>query len=806
MKRTSPRWFRSRGMLGALLLSLSSPWIAACSSGSSAPEPSAPAEQTQSQVTLSMGSSDFTALAKKGRVSAMEFSHSDVKRLRVTVWEQGKSETPLFVNFDLLKNETTGKWAGTLPFLPKSLALTFYAQAYGDVSALTEIFSGTLDVTLTQDFETLTIPLSPATDGTEIKLPRIERISIPRAFASGQSGNLTFAVAASTGEKLHYTITPAAGSGTFTPQAGDITLLATSGAFVSLYTPPDSVQENTVFTHTVTVKNEAGHSVSTTFTTTVQPRETTSGVVDTTVKVLFNPVIQGLDGRRLRDADGNMTSNVLFTAKVSDDGAPETLSYAWGFTAAGSPLPDPLPAFTGQTNPSTLQHYTTSLQGTLTLAVKDADNGTTTLSYALTPNQFPDTPVAEGEITGVNALRAGQNHTCALLNDGSLRCWGYNFYGQLGLGESQNVGDTEKPSDKPAVKLLGEGSKVALGANHTCALLKTGLVRCWGSGTSGQLGYGNTADVGAADDLTKAGYVNLGGLATKLVAGGNHTCALMNTGKVRCWGNNYFGQLGYGNTLHVGDDEQPYTKGDVNLGAGVTAKDITAGFNHTCALLSTGRMLCWGRNAAGQLGYTHTNQVTEPSTQTPVNVGDVAQLSAGAYHTCVQTRQGAVQCWGASNNGQLGATVSTTDSTNSSSCRDWSPYGCTYRMLAQSVTVNLGGATALQIATGYDHTCALLSNGSVKCWGSNANGRLGLGPNPPSSTTVPTLAVDLDGSTAYQVTAGENHTCVLLSTGAARCWGYGALGALGYGNTATIGANTSASTGGNISITPPSTP
>ncbi|MBN9681566.1 RTX toxin [Corallococcus sp. NCSPR001] len=792
-------------MLGALLLSLSSPWMAACSSGTGAP--SAPAEQTQSQVTLAMGSGDFWAAAQKGRVSAMDFSHNDVKRLRVTVWEKSKSANePLFVNFDLLQNETTQKWAGTLPFLPKGVALTFFAQAYSDTTAATTpIFEGTLDVTLTQDFETLTIPLSPATEGAVIKLPRIERISIPRAFAAGQSGNLTFAVAASTGEKLHYTITPETGSGTFTPQSGDITLLATSGAFVSLYTPPEDVQDTTVFHHTVTVKNEAGHSVTTTFTTTVQPRETSSGV-DTSVTVLFNPVIQGLDGQRLRDAEGDMSANVLFTAKVSDDSPSTTLTYAWDFTPSGSTLPDPLPAFTGETNPSTLQHYTSSLQGTLSLKVTDPDNGITTLKYVLTPDQFPDAPVAEGEITGVNTLRAGQNHTCALLNDGSLRCWGYNFYGQLGLGDSQNVGDTEKPSEKLAVKLAGEGSKIALGANHTCALLKTGLVRCWGRGESGQLGYGNTADVGAADDITGAGYVVLGGGATKLAAGGNHTCALMHTGKVRCWGNNYFGQLGYGNNLNVGDDEQPLTKGDVNLGAGVKAKDIVAGFNHTCALLETGRILCWGRNAAGQLGYAHTNQVSDPSTQTPVYVGEVAQLSAGAYHTCVQTKTGAVQCWGASNNGQLGATVSTTDSTNNSSCRDWSPYGCTYRMLAQSVTVNLGGATALQIATGYDHTCALLSNGSVKCWGANANGRLGLGPNPPSSTTVPTQAVDLDGSTAYQLTAGENHTCVLLSTGAARCWGYGALGALGYGNTATIGATNSASTGGNISITPPAVP
>ncbi|QAT89089.1 RCC1 repeat-containing protein [Corallococcus coralloides] len=807
MKRTSPRWFRSRGMLGALLLSLSSPWIAACSSGTEAP--SAPAEQTQSQVTLAMGSGDFSqASVKKGRVSAL-IAHTDVARLRITVFEPGKEQEPIFVNFDMGK-DGSGKWTGKLPFLPKNLPLTFHARAFSDVGAVTEIYNGSLDVTLTQDNVTLTVPLRPITDGAEIQLPRIERVHIPRAFAAGQSGNITFAVAAALGEALHYEITPGPGTpGSFAPLSGDLTLLGTAGAFVSQYTPPENISEETTYSHKVTVKNKAGHSVTTTFTTTVKPNESSSGVVDTTVKVLFNPVIQGLDGFRVRNELGEMTTHVIFTAKVSDDGPQSALTYAWGFTATGTP--SPLPVFTGDTNPSTLQDYNEDVQGTLSLAVTDGDNGTTTLTYPLTPKQFPNEPLAEGALTGVNQLRAGENHTCALLNDGTLHCWGFNGSGQLGLGDNRDVGDDEKPSARPAVKLGADGSKIALGQNHTCALLKSGMVRCWGENGLGQLGYGHTTDVGDDDDLTQQGYINLGGLAVKIAAGGNHTCALMkDTGKVRCWGSGAQGQLGYGSAENVGDAKQPLEKGDVNLGADTVVKDITAGYAHTCALLSTGRLLCWGHNATGQLGYGDTNPVGisgDPGLKTPVDVGDVVQVAAGSYSTCVLFKSGpltgGVKCWGNNTSGQLGR-GDTSGTYRPSGCFVGNNASCSYRMESEAISVDLGGVLPLQIATGADHACALLATGSVRCWGYNGYGQLGVGTTQPSS--APSQAVDLNGATAYQITAGGDHTCALLSTGAARCWGRGTNGQLGYASKNNVGATNSASSGGNIEITLPTAP
>ncbi|NOK16659.1 RCC1 domain-containing protein [Corallococcus carmarthensis] len=780
MQRSSPRWFRSRGLVGALLLSLSSPWLAACSSGSSAPEPSAPSEQTQSQVTVSIGAQDiFAEAVKKGRVSALAFSYSDVKSIRIDVSEQGAGGLVIFKNFDLFTS--AGAWTGKLPFLPKAKALTFFARALDASGNL--LFSGSLDATLNLDFETVIIPLAPANNNAVISLPRIRKISIPSAFASSQSGNITFAVEATNGEALRYAITSAvAGSGSFSPLNGAITLQNTAGAFVSQYTPP-TVSSETVFSHTVTVTNPAGHSISTTFTTKVKPPETTNGVIDTSVAVLFNPVINGLNGQRVRD-----TQNVILTADVSDDGAQEALTYAWSFTPATGTTPDPVPVFTGATNPSTLQNYTTAVQGDLKLAVTDGNNGTTTLTYKLTPDQFPDNPVAEGPLSGINSIRGGNDHTCALLNDGSVRCWGYGAFGQLGYESTQNIGDNELPYTAGEVKLLGKATKLAAGGNHSCVLLDTGLVRCWGQNTYGQLGYNSTQNLGDGEPVASFGYVNLGGPAIRIAVGAEHSCAVMATGKVRCWGRNQYGQLGYGNTNNIGDDEQPWKAGDVDLG-GATATDVAAGGTHTCALLSNDKMLCWGYNLHGQLGQAHTLTIGDnelPGGQAPFDPGGpVSQITTGSNHTCALLKTGTVRCWGFNGSYQLG-----TGQSNGS------------YLLRDSGSIDLG-TSALQISTGMSHTCALLSTGSVRCWGFGLYGQTGYGNSAAKSTPGP--AVDLDGATAYQVSVSSgNHTCALLSTGKARCWGQGNSGQLGYGNTNHIGDTEQPSAAGDIQLLPPS--
>jgi len=754
---------------------------------SSQPAPTQQEEQGSVSAEIAIQAADILQPATdsaQGRVSALSgpsaqaFSYTDVNAIRIDVREKGTGTTTgnvLYINFDLALSG--GVWKGTLPFLPKNVPLFFTAKALnitttGTETKVTELFGGTVDQTLGHDRETIVFTLSPSNDKKPIKLPRIQKISVPSALGSDQSGNVTFAVEATTGETLQYAITAQPNGGSFYPVSGSITLTNTAGSFVSQYVSPNVTTETT-FEHTVKVTNEAGHSVSTTFKTKVKPTGSTNGIKDTNLAVLFNPVINSVSAQRVMDPEtGTFGNKVSFSASVSDDGDTSTLLYTWGFTPTEGTSFNPTPVFSGATNPSILENYTALVQGEVSLAVKDANGGITTLTYRLNPDQFPDNPYAEGNTTGINNIRAGDAHTCALLSTGGLRCWGTATSGQLGYGNNIPVGAISTnlypyPYSAGDVSLLGKATKFAVGQNHTCALLDTGFVRCWGLNNVGQLGLNSKQNVGDAEPITNFGYVNLGGIATSISAGYNHTCALLDTGGVRCWGHNSHGQLGYSlpATQNVGDDEPAYWFKDVDLGANVLVKEIVAGGNHTCAITTTNKVRCWGYNGHGQLGLgTNTNvgNNEKPSAVPEVNLGGgiPVQLSLGGNHTCALLDNGFLRCWGLNSSGQLGYGNTSGRSTPGN---DLAP-----------------GSKVLQVTTGSDHTCALMSTGNIKCWGYNGYAQLGYG----NTTNLHAPGVDLDfGATAYRVSAGLYHTCALLSTGAARCWGRNHGGQLGYSST-----------------------
>ncbi|HZI06260.1 MAG TPA: fibrinogen-like YCDxxxxGGGW domain-containing protein, partial [Archangium sp.] len=312
---------------------------------------------------------------------------------------------------------------------------------------------------------------------------------------------------------------------------------------------------------------------------------------------------------------------------------------------------------------------------------------------------------------------------------------------------------------------------------HTCTLMEGGAVRCWGRNDFGQLGYGHTRPVGDDEAVSGAGYVPFGGRAVELAAGFAHTCALLDTGKVRCWGHNAHGQLGLRHTRPIGDDEAPASAEDVDVGGSV--RHLVAGAWHTCAQLTTGAVRCWGRNDSGQLGLGHTRPIGDD--ESPASVGEVSlggpvlQLAAHAtsQHTCARLDSGAVRCWGRNAHGQLGLghTLPVGDDETPAS--------------VPSVTT---GGIALQLATGADHTCALLSPGVLTCWGRNESGQLGLG-HTSSSSTPPTTRVGLGGAMAFQVATGAWHTCALPGSGEPRCWGRNTQGQLGLGHTYNLGDN-----------------
>jgi len=417
------------------------------------------------------------------------------------------------------------------------------------------------------------------------------------------------------------------------------------------------------------------------------------------------------------------------------------------------------------------------------------------VAAVLLPADAPAGQSSQATAAPAAQLGAGLYHSCALLDDGALpapassavRCWGFSGDGQVGYGNTNVIGDDETPAAAGPVDLgAGRTAKgLAVGDFHTCAVLDNNTVRCWGYGNEGQLGYGNRNQIGNDEVPGSVGPVNLGAgrTATAITAGGNHTCAVLDNGAVRCWGLGEFGQLGNGATASIGDNEQPGDVAPVNLGAGRTATAVTAGLGHSCAVLDNGDVRCWGIGGNGQLGYGATAAVLDPGPLAPVNLGPgrtARAITAGASHTCAVLDNGSVRCWGLNDIGQLG-------SGNTTSVGDNEAPGSV-------APVDLGpGRTAIAISSGGEHTCAVLDNGAVRCWGSGLFGQLGnmsLAPVGDNESPSSIPAADLGaGRTATAVAAGIFHTCARLDDARVRCWGNGADGRLGLCSLADIGDN-----------------
>ncbi|HEV8244894.1 MAG TPA: hypothetical protein VGP93_03965, partial [Polyangiaceae bacterium] len=162
-------------------------------------------------------------------------------------------------------------------------------------------------------------------------------------------------------------------------------------------------------------------------------------------------------------------------------------------------------------------------------------------------------------------LAAGDTHTCALLEGGQMRCWGNGYPGQLGYGDTENIGDDETPASVGTVDVGGSVVELTTATAHTCALLEGGKVRCWGAASAGELGYASSSIIGDDETPASAGDVDVGGDVMQVRANGYRTCALLADFNIRCWGKGDEGALGYGNTDTIGDDETPSSAGDVSV-------------------------------------------------------------------------------------------------------------------------------------------------------------------------------------------------------------------------------------------------
>lgn len=354
-------------------------------------------------------------------------------------------------------------------------------------------------------------------------------------------------------------------------------------------------------------------------------------------------------------------------------------------------------------------------------------------------------------------VAAGGAHTCAPMQDGSIRCWGANDRGQL--GDSTRI-DRLRPVVVPFAtarvyvsNYSGQavvnpaGGQIEAGDNFTCTT-SGAIVRalsimntsCWGAGDLGQLGDGTRQDrarvparpIEFADD----GVVQVGE---------RHACFDVRSGGVACWGDDSHGQLGDGATA---------TSSATPVGPNTAGLFPAPGGDHTCAM--AGSVICWGANAHGQLGDGTTIDRTAPVS---VTLGQPAEeLAAGHAHTCARLVDGTVACWGANGHGQLGS-------------------GTTADRTAPVVVPGLEGVTRLD-ARG-DNTCALGSDGRLRCWGANDHGQLGDGTT--TDRTTPTLVEGLSGVRWFSV--GAHHVCVVTARSGLWCWGANDRGQLGDGTT-----------------------
>jgi alpha-tubulin suppressor-like RCC1 family protein len=411
--------------------------------------------------------------------------------------------------------------------------------------------------------------------------------------------------------------------------------------------------------------------------------------------------------------------------------------------------------------------------------------------------------------TCVATVVAGETHTCAVLGSW-LKCWGKNDSGQLGQGDREARGDDPgEMGDKLPPVSLGVGRyvpasdpgsvRLALGSAHTCVVLDGGDVKCWGDNRMGQLGLGApsaaAAGVDRGDDLPPVD-LGRGRTARSLAAGAYHTCALLEDGDVKCWGDNRFGQLGLGapgnRGLTAGDMGDNLTP--VSLGPGAHASSLAAGAYHTCAVLAEGGAVkCWGWNDYGQLGLGDSrprglvaDDMGAALAAVPIGEGRGAlQLAAGTYHTCalLDSPLGGIKCWGYNGAGQLGR----------GSLGPQNPIRIqrigTGPFTAEDLhPVDLGpGRSALAITAGSAHVCAVLDDHSLRCWGLNMFGQLGIGTNDNrgddlSETGVHLPAVKVGrGTLVSSVSAGAHHTCAVQGP-TVHCWGLNSYGRLGHGS------------------------
>lgn len=299
---------------------------------------------------------------------------------------------------------------------------------------------------------------------------------------------------------------------------------------------------------------------------------------------------------------------------------------------------------------------------------------------------YSSKPLSVVGVTEAIEISASENHTCALLTAGNVKCWGSNSNGQLGNSQLSTQGKIASSTAVEVTDLQGAKS-ISVGNNYSCALLEAGDIKCWGK----------TPSDFSADKLLALTNKK----PIQLATASNHVCAVVENNQIQCWGDSDNGKLG-----HTENTEQIVTGIDKAL-------LVSSKGNHSCALLNNGRVECWGFNLNGQIGngLGDLNSVLTPNRVR--NLSQVISLSSGEQYNCAATVAGQVLCWGNNQHGQLGYI----SHINRPDVRPFSP----------SAEIVGGISTAIEASASQSHSCVRLKNDDIYCWGKNDFGQLGNG-------------------------------------------------------------------------------
>ncbi|MBW2453980.1 MAG: hypothetical protein JRI68_05705 [Deltaproteobacteria bacterium] len=352
----------------------------------------------------------------------------------------------------------------------------------------------------------------------------------------------------------------------------------------------------------------------------------------------------------------------------------------------------------------------------------------------------------EGACLEVVDLGAGVAHTCAVLSNGTVRCWGYDKHDLLfidGLDDPAEPGSyVMTPTPVPD---LDDAVEVAGGDAHSCVRTMTDEVKCWGWNGMGQLGTGDFAN---ADTPAP---VALSSTVTSMAVALASNCVALASGDMACWGLNEHGEFGNGEAGSSLTEPTP-----VEISFGFPVDQVSGTYGHTCARVTVAEAFCFGNNGSGQLG----NGTTDDST-TPVGVmGEgVQEIFAGDGHTCGRIGT-ELACWGSNNNGQLGLGVTGSN------------------VLSETMVTAVGGATRIELSDNF--SCVLDGSDQLVCWGRNVEGQMGNGQSGANTWQLTPFTVPI--GPVRDVALGYKHGCAVTTDGEVLCWGLNNHGQLGTGD------------------------